>query len=62
MFHQPTVPEVRLNNIGACLTTAITLLSELSDTFGTPFVPAISNTAFSLITVIQVSKLIQLAS
>ncbi|KAJ7452895.1 hypothetical protein FB451DRAFT_1521009 [Mycena latifolia] len=48
-----SVAEIRLTNTIACLTQAITLLNELSDTFGTPFVPAISNTTLSLITAVQ---------
>ncbi|KAJ7458105.1 hypothetical protein FB451DRAFT_1508460 [Mycena latifolia] len=50
---QPTVADIRLNNIITCLAPAVTLLNELSDAFGTPFVPAISNTTLSLITAVQ---------
>ncbi|KAJ7482452.1 hypothetical protein FB451DRAFT_1441711 [Mycena latifolia] len=53
MSRQPRVTEIRLNNIIACLTPALALLDELSDTFGTPFVPAISNTTLSLISAVQ---------
>ncbi|KAJ7446981.1 hypothetical protein FB451DRAFT_1536703 [Mycena latifolia] len=53
MSSQPTVTDIRLNNTITCLAPVITLLNELSDAFGTPFVPAISNTALSLITVVQ---------
>ncbi|KAJ7094804.1 hypothetical protein C8R44DRAFT_951432 [Mycena epipterygia] len=48
-----TVTETRLNNIVTCLTPVIPLLNEFSDTFGTPFIPAISNTTVSLITLVQ---------
>ncbi|KAJ7434992.1 hypothetical protein FB451DRAFT_1194934 [Mycena latifolia] len=53
MSRQPSVTEIRLNNIIACLTPTLALLNELSDTFGTPFVPAISNTTVSLISAVQ---------
>ncbi|KAJ7451875.1 hypothetical protein FB451DRAFT_1409490 [Mycena latifolia] len=53
MSRQPRVTEIRLNNIIACLTPTLALLYELSNTFGTPFVPAISNTTLSLISVVQ---------
>ncbi|KAJ7445458.1 hypothetical protein FB451DRAFT_1412733 [Mycena latifolia] len=53
MSPQPTVTEIRLNNTITCLAPVITLLNELSDAFGTPFVPAISNTTLSLITAVQ---------
>ncbi|KAJ7438354.1 hypothetical protein FB451DRAFT_1378267 [Mycena latifolia] len=54
MSPQSTVADIRLNNTIACLTPVITLLNELTDAFGTPFVPAISNTTLSLITAVQV--------
>ncbi|KAJ7462930.1 hypothetical protein FB451DRAFT_1180570 [Mycena latifolia] len=54
MSPQPTVTNIRLNNTITCLARVITLLNELSDAFGTPFVPAISNTTLSLITAVQV--------
>ncbi|KAJ7451929.1 hypothetical protein FB451DRAFT_1524487 [Mycena latifolia] len=53
MSPQPTVTNIRLNNTITCLTPVITLLNELSDAFGTPFVPAILNTILSLITAVQ---------
>ncbi|KAJ7451990.1 hypothetical protein FB451DRAFT_1100938, partial [Mycena latifolia] len=53
MSRQPSVAEIRLTNTIACLTPIISLLNELSDTFGTPFVPAISNTTLSLIAAIH---------
>ncbi|KAJ7495058.1 hypothetical protein FB451DRAFT_1213232 [Mycena latifolia] len=36
-----------------CLTPAIALLNNLGDAFGTPFVPAISNTTLALVTAVQ---------
>ncbi|KAJ7447013.1 hypothetical protein FB451DRAFT_1536773 [Mycena latifolia] len=53
MSRQPSVTEIRLNNIIACLNPTLALLDELSDTFGTPFVPAITNTTLSLISAVQ---------
>ncbi|KAJ7482429.1 hypothetical protein FB451DRAFT_1441679 [Mycena latifolia] len=53
MSPQLTVTDIRLNNTITCLAPVITLLNELSDAFGTPFVPAISNTTLSLITAVQ---------
>ncbi|KAJ7458207.1 hypothetical protein FB451DRAFT_1182950 [Mycena latifolia] len=44
---------IRLNNTITCLASVITILNQLSDAFGTPFVPAISNTTLSLITAVQ---------
>ncbi|KAJ7479042.1 hypothetical protein FB451DRAFT_1450786, partial [Mycena latifolia] len=53
MSHKPTVTDIRLNNTITSLTPVVALLNELSDAFGTPFVPAISNTTLSLITLVQ---------
>ncbi|KAJ7462859.1 hypothetical protein FB451DRAFT_1494894 [Mycena latifolia] len=53
MSPRPTVTDIRLKNTITCLTPVVTLLDELSDAFGTPFVPAISNTSLSLITAVQ---------
>ncbi|KAJ7451885.1 hypothetical protein FB451DRAFT_1409498 [Mycena latifolia] len=53
MSPQPTVTDIHLNNTITCLAPVVTLLNELSDAFGTPFVPAISNTTLSLITAVQ---------
>ncbi|KAJ7033894.1 hypothetical protein C8F04DRAFT_604874, partial [Mycena alexandri] len=54
--HQPTVTEIRITTIVACLEPPIKLLNTVHDAFGTPFVPAISNTTQSLITGIQNAK------
>jgi hypothetical protein len=54
MPRQPTVTEIRLNNIAACLTPAVTLLNELHDAFCPPFIQPISNTILSLIAAVQV--------
>ncbi|KAJ7452573.1 hypothetical protein FB451DRAFT_1185678 [Mycena latifolia] len=50
MPHQPTVTEIRMNNIVTCLTTVIPLLEQLYNAFCPPFVEAIVNTTLSLIT------------
>ncbi|KAJ7142572.1 hypothetical protein C8R44DRAFT_924163 [Mycena epipterygia] len=50
---QRTVTEIRLNSILACLVPTITLLNEVNDAFGTPFIKAISNTTLSLVTAVQ---------
>ncbi|KAJ7078258.1 hypothetical protein C8R44DRAFT_754928 [Mycena epipterygia] len=47
------VTKTRLDNIVACLTPTLSLLVKFSDAFGTPFLPAISNTTGSLITLVQ---------
>ncbi|KAJ7797980.1 hypothetical protein B0H14DRAFT_3546462 [Mycena olivaceomarginata] len=53
MPRQPTLTEIRLNNITACLTPAVTLLSELNDAFGPTFIQPISNTVLSLMSMVQ---------
>ncbi|KAF8164568.1 hypothetical protein K438DRAFT_1941830, partial [Mycena galopus ATCC 62051] len=49
----PTAIEIRINNIIACLTPALLLLTELNDAFGPPFVQSIANTIQSLINMVQ---------
>ncbi|KAJ7103918.1 hypothetical protein C8R44DRAFT_858957, partial [Mycena epipterygia] len=56
MPHQPTVTEIRVNGIIACLIPMVTLLDQLIDAFGTPFVKAISSTTLSLINLVQNMK------
>ncbi|KAJ7466390.1 hypothetical protein FB451DRAFT_1485262 [Mycena latifolia] len=53
MSRRTTLADIRLDNTIAYLTPVIALLNDLTDAFGTPFVPAISNTTLSLITAIQ---------
>ncbi|KAJ7103811.1 hypothetical protein C8R44DRAFT_858900 [Mycena epipterygia] len=53
MPHQPTVAEIRLNGVIACLTPTIGLLNAITDILGTPFIRAISSTTLSLITAVQ---------
>ncbi|KAJ7100546.1 hypothetical protein C8R44DRAFT_859395 [Mycena epipterygia] len=50
---RPTVTDSRLNNTLVCLAPTITLLNEVNDAFGTPFIKAISNTTLSLVTAVQ---------
>jgi hypothetical protein len=54
MAPQPTVLQIRLNNITTCLTIANATLYEVADTFGTSFIGAISKTIQSLISAAQV--------
>lgn len=54
MPHQPTLTELRVNNIVVCLEPAIALLNEVKDAFGTPFIQAISNITLSLLNSIKV--------
>ncbi|KAJ7906213.1 hypothetical protein B0H13DRAFT_1880774 [Mycena leptocephala] len=54
MAPQPTLTEIRLNNIITCLTLAITTLDELQDVFATPFLGVISSAAVSLVTALEV--------
>jgi hypothetical protein len=49
--------EIRVTNVVECLTPALTLLKELNDAFGPPFIQSIANTIESLINIAQVSKL-----
>ncbi|KAJ7846198.1 hypothetical protein B0H14DRAFT_3681498 [Mycena olivaceomarginata] len=53
MPRQSTATEIRLNNIKGCLTPALTLLKELNDAFGPPFIQPIANTIESLIDMVQ---------
>ncbi|KAJ6470404.1 hypothetical protein C8R45DRAFT_937321 [Mycena sanguinolenta] len=53
MPRQPTVTEIRLENLTACLTPAVTLLNELNDAFAPSFVQPISNTIASLLKLVQ---------
>ncbi|KAF8152687.1 hypothetical protein K438DRAFT_1778428 [Mycena galopus ATCC 62051] len=52
----PTVTEIRLDNITACLTQVLPLLTELNDSFGPPFVQPITNTIQGLINLVQVME------
>ncbi|KAJ7085557.1 P-loop containing nucleoside triphosphate hydrolase protein, partial [Mycena epipterygia] len=50
---QPSVTDIRLKNILACLNPTITLLNEVDGAFDIPFIKAISNTTLSLVTAVQ---------
>lgn len=54
MPRQLTDRGIRLNNIAAYLTPALTLLDELNDALGPPFVHSIARTTLSLLTLLQV--------
>ncbi|KAJ6603424.1 hypothetical protein DFH09DRAFT_1068586 [Mycena vulgaris] len=53
MPRKPTITDIQLASIINCLTPLVPLLTELHDSFGTPFVQAISNTTLSLISAVQ---------
>ncbi|KAJ6451033.1 hypothetical protein C8R45DRAFT_1113764 [Mycena sanguinolenta] len=53
MPRQPTVTEIRLENLAACLAPIVTTLNELHDAFGSPFVQPISERVTSLIKLVQ---------
>jgi hypothetical protein len=52
--HLPRVTEIGLNNIAEYLTLAVTLLKDLDNAFGPPFIQPIANTLESFITIVQV--------
>ncbi|KAJ6481004.1 hypothetical protein C8R45DRAFT_932905 [Mycena sanguinolenta] len=54
MPRQPTVTEIRLDNLADCLAPTVILLHQLNDAFTPPFVEGISRTIASLIKLIQV--------
>ena len=54
MPHQPTVTEIRFNNITASLAPALTVLKGLDDAVGPPFIKPISMILQSLINALQV--------
>jgi hypothetical protein len=54
MPHQPTVTDIRTNNIVTGLNLVTTLVDELHDALGTSCLQAVSQTALSMVTAIQV--------
>ncbi|KAJ7240639.1 hypothetical protein B0H12DRAFT_1074717 [Mycena haematopus] len=56
MPRQPTVSEIRLNDAITCLRPVISLLNDLHDALGTPFVPIISSITLSLINAVPNAK------
>jgi hypothetical protein len=54
MPRRPNLTEIRFNNITTSLTSALTLLGQLNDTFGPPFVQPILNITQALIPAAQV--------
>jgi hypothetical protein len=57
MVRQSTLTKIRVTNIVQCLAPTLTLLKELNDAFGPPFIQSIANTIESLISMVQVRKL-----
>ena len=53
---QPTVTQIRLNNITACLTITANTLEILASSLKSPLLTAISNTTQSLLKNIQVNR------
>ncbi|KAJ6472073.1 hypothetical protein C8R45DRAFT_1104280 [Mycena sanguinolenta] len=53
MPRQPTVTEFRLESLASCLAPIVTVLNELHDAFGSPFVQPISDRVVSLIKLVQ---------
>ncbi|KAJ7866488.1 hypothetical protein B0H13DRAFT_2670743 [Mycena leptocephala] len=53
MPRQPTVTEIRLDNITNSLTPALALIKDLNDAFGPPFFQPISNITLSLMSAVQ---------
>ncbi|KAJ6477725.1 P-loop containing nucleoside triphosphate hydrolase protein, partial [Mycena sanguinolenta] len=53
MPRQPTVTEIRLENLVGCLEPTLEVLNELSDAFAPPFVQPILNAVASLLTCVQ---------
>jgi hypothetical protein len=49
-----SLTDIQLDNIRTCLAPALTLLNELNDAFGSPFVQSIANTILSLVNVLPV--------
>ncbi|KAJ6600432.1 hypothetical protein DFH09DRAFT_595284 [Mycena vulgaris] len=53
---QPTVTQIRFNNILACLSAAVTTFKVVADSLKTPFLGPISNTMESLLNSVQAIK------
>ncbi|KAJ7789604.1 hypothetical protein B0H14DRAFT_2627067 [Mycena olivaceomarginata] len=56
MPHQLRVPQIDLVNITTYLAHAVTLLTELNDAFGPPFVQPIANTIQGLMNIVQLME------
>ncbi|KAJ7309488.1 hypothetical protein DFH08DRAFT_823428 [Mycena albidolilacea] len=56
MPRQSTLTEICVNNIIECLTPALTLLIELNDAFGLPFIQSIGNAVESMIGMAQLME------
>ncbi|KAJ7469548.1 hypothetical protein FB451DRAFT_1476386 [Mycena latifolia] len=53
MPREPTITDIHLSSVVACLNTVLPLLDNLHDGFGTPFMQAISNTTIELLSAVQ---------
>jgi hypothetical protein len=53
---QPTITQIRLNNITTCLNITADTLGILTSSLNIPFLPAISNTTQSLLKNVQVNS------
>ncbi|KAJ6573156.1 hypothetical protein DFH09DRAFT_1079313 [Mycena vulgaris] len=56
MPHQPSLTEIRFNNIVTCLRGAVTTVEIISKALETPFLPAIASTMKSLLLSVQSVK------
>ncbi|KAJ7160545.1 hypothetical protein C8R43DRAFT_1176792 [Mycena crocata] len=56
MSIQPSMTQLRLNNIQTCFTGVLNTLQILANSFGTPFLTQISNTAQALVNIAQTVK------
>ncbi|KAF8196282.1 hypothetical protein K438DRAFT_2122342 [Mycena galopus ATCC 62051] len=56
MPRQPSVNEIRLNDITTCLTLALPLLNELHDVFEPPFLQSIANTIQTMVNSVQLME------
>jgi hypothetical protein len=56
MSPQPSVTQIRLNNITTCLTATVETVQILASSLNTPFLVAISNTTQSLLKNVQVNS------
>jgi hypothetical protein len=55
--HLPRMIEIGLHNIAEYLTLTVTLLKDLDNAFGPPFIQPIANTLESFVAIVQVISL-----
>ncbi|KAJ7451382.1 hypothetical protein FB451DRAFT_1374414 [Mycena latifolia] len=56
MPRAPTIIDIHLDSIVACLNAVLPVVNELHDSFGTPFMQAISTTTLHLISAVQLMQ------